>query len=64
MPTTAINIRIGKNEKKWFAEMAKVKGMTLSGFIRDAARIEAHRVLGPPKVHATDDTRLKKPIKF
>lgn len=55
MPTTAINIRIGKNEKKWFAKMAKVKGMTLSGFLRDAARIEAHRVLGPPKVHKEAD---------
>jgi uncharacterized protein (DUF1778 family) len=49
MTIVTINIRIGKNEKAWFKEMAKLKHMTLSGFLRDAARIEAHRVLGPPQ---------------
>lgn len=43
-----IGVRVGKNEKRWLAEVAALKGMTLSGFLRDAARIEAHRVLGPP----------------
>lgn len=52
MATKSINIRIGTNEKKWLQEMAALKGMTLSAFIRDAARIEAHKILGPPKVAA------------
>jgi len=47
--TPTIGVRIGKDEKKRFAAAATAKGMTLSGFIRDAARAEAHRVLGLPK---------------
>jgi uncharacterized protein (DUF1778 family) len=49
MPTVSINIRIGTTEKKWFQEMAALKGMTLSGFLRDAARTKAHDILGPPR---------------
>ena len=55
MATVGIQIRIGTNEKKRFQETAALKGMTLSGFLRDAARAEAHRILGLPKAVTDSD---------
>jgi uncharacterized protein (DUF1778 family) len=45
-----ITIRVGKFEKERLMEAAKLAGMTLSGFLRDAGRIQAHKVFGGPKV--------------
>ena len=53
MSTRSINIRISQKEKKWLREVAAAKGMTLSGFLRDAVRIEASRVLKNPDVTPT-----------
>lgn len=40
-----IGIRISKVEKKHLAEVAKIKGVSLSDFLRSAAVTEAHRCL-------------------
>lgn len=50
MASPMIGIRIGRIEKKRLKEAAKLAGYTLSGFLRYAARTEAHRVLGDPKL--------------
>lgn len=45
-----INIRIARKEKRRLAKIAASQGLTLSGFLRSAATIEAQRVLhGQPK---------------
>lgn len=40
-----INLRVGKAEKKWLTEIAKIEGTTLSSMLRSAAVIAARRVL-------------------
>ena len=60
MTTVMIGIRIGKAEKKRLKEAAKLARMTLSGFIRDAARIEAHSILGLPPIVPQQDASVTK----
>lgn len=45
-----VNIRVTKAEKERLRKAAYDAGYTLSGFLRNAARVEAHRVLGHPKL--------------
>lgn len=47
-----IGIRISKADKKYLAEVAALKGVSLSQFLRSSAVIEAHKVLGPPRLVA------------
>jgi uncharacterized protein (DUF1778 family) len=44
-----INIRITKAEKAELQRVARDLGMTLSGFIREAATVRAQRILEFPK---------------
>lgn len=50
MAAKTINIRVTKAEKERLQKVAADAGVTLSAFLRSAARLEAHRVLGAPKV--------------